>query len=124
MSRSYKLKSPRTVDLPGGLLRSLARELGLPPERRRITVGRDRLDRWTTSIARSDFCAALRRRGWPTHAADAAAIRLGRYWSDEPDRDGLLISRRAFRRTNRQRMAAHRYEELGFFPHRELTLWD
>ena len=122
MSRSYKLKSPRTNELPGGLMRSLARELGLPPERRFIRVGRDILDRYTTSIERADFHLALRRRGWSTHAADAAAIRLGHYW-DEPDRAELLISRRAFRRTNRQRVAAGLYDELGYYPHRQLTPW-
>jgi hypothetical protein len=103
-------------------MRSLARELGLPPERRFIHVGPDILDRYTTSIGRADFYRVLRARGWPAHAAEAAAVRLGHYW-DESDHAELLISRRAFRRTNRQRMAAGSYDDLGYYPHRELTPW-
>ena len=123
MARSYRLSGPRSHDLPAGFVRDILSSLGYTSGTW-LKVGPEAKVVYSVAVVTpADIRAALRGKGWSEHAIEGVIISRSSWFQDEPDHTDMVLSRRAYRRGCRTKIASGRVDDIDPYPHRHLKSW-
>lgn len=112
MSRTHRLYDPHWTVLPRRLDADLAAALRLPHPHIDCDWSCGTPYGGSRRADRSPIVAELARRGWRPRRARRVAMRMGRFYTDLPDRQIKLLHKRAARHRAKQLIGLERYDEL------------